>query len=233
MEETKEIIENIEPTTIRFSDASWFKAGPQVLVVGGAGTISSWLCMSLARIGHEVHVVDFDIAEIHNLAGQMYGNEHVGMKKVDALNDIVTKLSANSLIPHDDKISEDCGYASPIMFSGFDNMKARKAMYEIWKSQEDRQILIEGRLTAECGQVYIIQKGQEELYEKYLFDDDEVEELPCSFKSTTHCGMFIASLMTGVFNNFISNEFKGVDIREVPFRMEFDLTTLTVESHVS
>lgn len=231
MEKLIETIEeiNVDPTKVRFSGASWFKAGPQIIVVGGAGTISSWVSLPLSRIGHEVHIVDFDNIEIHNLAGQLYGPSDVGSSKVSALKTIIERLSTDTIFPHEEKITEKSIFlACPIMISGFDNMEARKNFYEVWKTLDNRELLIDGRLTAECGQIFTVKKGQEDEYEKYLYDDSEIEELPCSFKSTSHCGMFIASTIVSILNNYLSNKIKDMDIREVPFKTEFDLTSLTL-----
>jgi hypothetical protein len=114
---------------------------------------------------------------------------------------------------------------SPIMFSCFDNMQARKDMFANWRSDSGRELFIDGRMTAETGEIYFITKGREEAYEKTLFNDDEVEDLPCSFKATSHNGAMIASQMVSGLNNYLANKSLEIDIRDVPFKLQYMLDT--------
>ena len=63
--------------------------------------------------------------------------------------------------------------------------------------------------------------------EDELFDDSEIEEERCSMKATSHCGAMIASYMVAVFNNYVANFIEKGNFREVPFKMYYDLPTLT------
>ena len=94
-------------------------------------------------------------------------------------------------------------------------------MFDKWKAQEDRELFIDGRMTAEYFEVYAVQKGMEEEYEKYMFPSSEASVLPCSFKATTHNAMGIAYVMTGVLNNYLCEDPSG--LRGVPFRTEFNI----------
>jgi hypothetical protein len=85
-------------------------------------------------------------------------------------------------------------------------------------------------MLAEVGMVYVVQKGQEEEYRKTLFEDSDVEEAPCSFKSTSHCGALISSLMVSGFNNFLTNKKTGFDDRVVAFHTDFELPLMSVEA---
>ncbi len=84
------------------------------------------------------------------------------------------------------------------------------------------------RMLAEVGMVYVVQKGQEAEYIKTLFDDAEVEEAPCSFKSTSHCGALISSLMVSGFNNYMANRKSGFNDRVIPFQTDFELPLMSV-----
>jgi hypothetical protein len=94
---------------------------------------------------------------------------------------------------------------SPISISCFDNMKARKIMFNNWKKNEERLLLIDGRMTAEGIQIFTATKETENNYEKTLFEDSEVQDAPCSFKATSHTGAMIGSLITGIVNNYVTN----------------------------
>lgn len=216
---------NIKETQLRFSEASWFKAPKERIIIGGAGTISSWLSLFLSRIGYPLYIYDDDTVEEVNMAGQFYKINDTNSFKVTALVDNIRDFADQRPFYEANKYTCDSDITN-IMISGFDNMAARKVFFENWYANPNRELLIDGRLTAEDGQIFAVTKGMEEEYKKFLFSDEEVIDLPCSFKSTTHSGALIASLMTSILNNYISNTFLEEDLREVPFFTSFNLAML-------
>lgn len=219
-----------KPTSVRFSDADWFHPGIPV-VVGGAGGIGSWLTFFLARQECKIFLHDFDEVDETNLGGQLYGTNYIGTYKAEAMSDIAKTFCNNESVKNMGKFDDE-SFASPIMFSAFDSMTARKAMFEKWKAQSNREIFIDGRMLAESGMVFAVLKGREEKYEKELFDDSEVEEQACSLKATSHCGAFIASIMTATFNNYVTNVKRKSNFREVPFKTSFGLDLLMFDVDV-
>ena len=88
-------MKEIDITKSRFRDAAWYgniETLTTPIVVGGAGGIGSWLTLFLARMLSESHLFlyDFDMVEEVNMAGQLFGRQHIGMSKVNAIQDIVT-----------------------------------------------------------------------------------------------------------------------------------------------
>ena len=214
--------EEINQKHRRFSGADWYDSEGRDIVVGGAGGIGSWVCLFLSRIGHTLYIYDNDTIDESNMAGQFYGIKQIGLNKaVATMENIVTFSGAN-----DGEVSglyDQDSETSPIVFSCFDNMSARKLMFEKWAAQDDREIFIDGRMLAEVGMVYAVEKGNEEAYRTQIFGDNEVQEADCSFKATSHCGGLIGSMMVSALNNYISNKNNGADIRVVPFRTDFEL----------
>lgn len=207
----------------RFKDAPWFSEdSAETVVIGGAGGIGSWLTLFLARAGFNIIVYDDDIIEKHNLGGQFYRTAQVGGYKVIALHDSVYNFSGKGINSFTKKIERDM-IASPFMFSGFDNMEARKLMFEIWKqkSYPVTPLFIDGRLTVDSLQVFCVTPDRIEEYEKTLFLDSEIEDEPCTLKQTTHMAAMIASHMTSFFTNHITNVRERQIIREVPFKYEY------------
>ena len=51
----------------RFKDAPWFPQRDELVMIGGAGGIGSWLSFFLVRAGFKPTVYDFDVIEEHNL----------------------------------------------------------------------------------------------------------------------------------------------------------------------
>jgi hypothetical protein len=75
---------------------------------------------------------------------------------------------------------------------------------------------IDGRLGVENYEIYFVDSHETMLkYQQELFDDNEVEDLPCTAKQTSYMAMMISSMMTNTIINSLS------DIREVPFKTSY------------
>lgn len=202
----------------RFKSLPWFdKISQSLIFVGGAGGISSHVIFQLARTGANVVAVDMDVVSAENLAGQMYGKSHIGMKKVKAMSNVIDFLCGeNNFTGLDVEVTEEGGQWQSIIqrcgavVVGFDNLKARKLIYDEWKaSGKEDSIFIDGRLSSESFTVYLVTKNSTEedfiAYEQTYFPDSERVELPCTMKATTHCGAGIAWWITTQISNHMNN----------------------------
>jgi tRNA A37 threonylcarbamoyladenosine dehydratase len=115
--------------TDRFKDATWITNDK--IIIGGAGGISSWLTLFLSRIGYKLHVYDFDIFEEHNMGGQFVDTKHIGISKVKSLQELCYHFSGNNINIYDKKFEYNTS-KHKYMMAGFDNMKARKDMFNTW-----------------------------------------------------------------------------------------------------
>ena len=216
-------------STERFKDAPWFDPKGEIeVIIGGAGGIGSWLALFLARQNVKISIFDMDTVEEVNLGGQFFSDNDIGQTKVQAIRGWCESFTRNAL-----DINLEYTKDSPThkyVFSCFDNMSARKLMFEKWAEKAtDDSIYIDGRLLAEEGSIYCVTKDKIEEYRKTLFDDSEVLLVSCSYKSTTHCSALIASLMSSLFNNYITNVKAGMELREVTFNINFQLPVLNFE----
>ena len=87
--------------------------------------------------------------KVYRLKGQLFRKSDIGTMKVDALYKIIKEFCGEEINTFSEMITE----SSPthyFMFSAFDNMKARKDLFEVWKrSIPDcpiTPIFIDGRL---------------------------------------------------------------------------------------
>lgn len=216
----------IDVTKSRFRDASWFEKADSFdipIIIGGAGGIGSWLTVLLTRVlssSNFIFLYDFDEVEEINMAGQLFGKSHIHMPKVQAVQMIVENFcDFNKLSLQNMKYDEN-SLRSPVMFSAFDNMKARKDMFNNWMKESEIEgygkIFIDGRLLAEQLQVFFVTPETAKLYkEKYLFDDSEVVAENCSYKQTSHFAASIAAKMVQGFTNWLVK-----DEAELPFYYE-------------
>ena len=214
----------------RFSDSMWYGENMPEITVGGMGTIGSWLSFFLTRASFPLVIYDFDSVDITNVeGGQLYPRNAIGKLKTEAFLDMsivysgFTEIEVCSEFTTDSMISDVC-------VAGFDNMRARKLMWEAWKANDNRELFIDGRLSAENFQIYVVKRDDDYTkYEATLFEDNEVEELPCSYKATSHCGAMIGSYITGIITNWLTNYRIGDEISEVPFNINMQVPIMKYE----
>lgn len=214
---------------IRFQDAPWLQdINEHYITVGGSGGIGSWLTLFLSRIGFEnIELFDFDTIEPHNIGGQWFKTSDVGKFKVIATKENVLDFSKVEITAMNQKIEGHIPVGD-IVFSAFDNMEARKTLFNLWKEQNKgnpNAIFIDGRLAAEQFEIYCVENTPESIayYEdpKVLFPDGEVDDTPCSMKQTSHFASMIGSLMTTYLTNHLVNLSEGEVVRVVPKEVRY------------
>lgn len=215
----------MERENLRFQGLDWYSQdNAPVVVVGGAGGIGSWLSFFLARANFNVTLTDFDTVEEHNIGGQLFKLNQIGKYKAEAVGRNVSEFSTNTINAQTVKITEETA-THEFMFSAFDNMDARRAMFKVWKrswNNMNRPIFIDGRLNAEQFQIFCVTPENADEYERiHLFNDSEVEDAPCSAQQTTHTAAMIAGHMVGFFTNHITNINLREEVREIPFMYEY------------
>jgi len=209
----------------RFKDAPWFSAAGEQVLIGGAGGIGSWLALFLTRAGFAATLYDPDTVEAHNTGGQMFRRSDIGRHKTDAVEDIVETFCGDQINTFRERVRNGSP-AHAFAFSAFDNMKARRDMFENWKQGIANSpvvpLLVDGRLDMEQVQVFCVTPDTMREYERdHLFPDAEVPDAPCTLRQTTHTAALIAALMTGLFTNHIANVQERAANRAVPFFHEF------------
>lgn len=212
---------------MRFSSADWY-GNPQNIIVGGAGTIGSNIVPILSRLGHSITLYDMDIVEKHNLGVQLFPFNSISVKKVTAVNNVNFYINGSLLSSVlDEEYTED-SMISNIMISCFDNMKARKIMFENWEkflheneSTKHNFLFIDGRMDFNQFQIYYVTSDRLSNYRRTLFTDESVDNVPCSLQTTPYIGPAIAAFMSNGLCNFLGNlKLKDV-IYELPFKIEY------------
>jgi molybdopterin/thiamine biosynthesis adenylyltransferase len=222
-------METVE-TEARFKDAEWFKNYDDFVLIGGCGGIGSWTAFLLTRAGFDVILYDDDKIELHNLGGQLFRSKDIGQFKVSAMSNIIQEFCDGKRINYKAQKIIENNYSSKICISAFDNMKARKDLFNNWKKlwkDEPREnyinyLFIDGRLLAEHFQIFCVTPETANIYENvYLFSDEEADDGVCTMKQTSHVACMIASLIVSFFTNHIVNIVNNEIIRSVPFYYEF------------
>lgn len=201
----------------RFKDAPWYNqsAEEKVLIIG-AGGIGGNTCYCLAKSTQvQIFIQDFDKVEAINVGCQFFTTDQINKFKVAAIADTMYNhnKSINTIVNKFDSI------VTSITICAVDNMATRKLAFEKWKQLSSAELFVDGRLRANLYEVYAVTKGQEEEYEKTLFNDDEVDEGPCTFKQTTYFGMLIGARITQIVINYLTNKYSSDPICNVPFKV--------------
>lgn len=217
-----------------FSGLEWYPLKEWV-VVGGAGGIGSYLITLLARAGVEkIIAYDYDKVELRNLGGQLYNKLHVGQYKLDALQQIINNYNTTSSTTFFKfKLENGIFFENSVFFSAFDNITARKYCFEKWVDyynkivEEEKDVsnflFIDGRLSAETYQIFAVTPDKIEEYRKTLFEEGEIDELPCTAKQTAYVAQMISSRMFSLYVNFIANLKLETPLYSIPFMTDENL----------
>ncbi len=236
-QEIPTIDEDYHDETARFSGAEWFnKIKEKVIIIGGAGGISSNTVFQLSRVHpRSIYIFDNDKVEEVNLAGQMFSINDIDAYKVEAIADTVRHYSKYEDIFALPELYTKDSFTSDIMICGFDNMNARKVFFNNWKKhvamQTDKSkcLYIDARLSFDTLQVFTITGtdtyNQDRYENEFLFSDDEADETVCSLKQTTFMACMIASFIVNNVVNFCANEITPM-IKMLPFFIEYDCNTM-------
>lgn len=230
-------------THTRFKDADFYNPNLSVTILG-LGGIGSFLAHVLCRQGYEMYLYDDDIVEIHNIGSQLYNINQLKKNKAEVAVQYCREFGNDKALPMG-RFEEESPVDN-IMFACFDNMKYRKIAFEKWLAYQlsktpeykaahfnEINVYFDLRMSAESWQVYMITTKQNaEDYKLTLFDDDEVADLPCSYKATCQTGMGIASYVASLFLNHVANKKLGVEIRQIYFKTFYDASLLRYEQHV-
>lgn len=102
--------------------------------IAGLGGLGSNIAISLARIGiGQLILVDFDLVEPSNLNRQQYFIKHIGMKKTDALEEIIAQcnpfvdLKTNDIFLDENNI-EEIFKDVDIIVEAFDNPRSKAVL---------------------------------------------------------------------------------------------------------
>lgn len=211
---------NYSNLTDRFKDAPWFRGAcnEHIILVGSGGIGSNTLLALTKTVPAIYYAIDNDIVESYNIGTQMFTMDQVGKPKVAAIKSTCSNQSDTQVNPIKQFYSND--WKTPIMITGLDNMKARKEVYKAWKSKDNRELLLDGRMRANLYEVYAVTKDNQEEYEKTLFDDSEVDDGPCTFKQTAYVGFLIAGRITQILVNYLTNKYSEETICTVPFKVQ-------------
>lgn len=180
---------------------AWFdpEKTPAAVTVVGCGGIGSFAAFALAKLGvADIHLVDFDTVESHNVPNQLFLPSQVGRPKVFALSDTITDATDAKVTLHEHPLQDGIP-RSQIVLSALDSMSARADLWKQIRYKLDVQLFLDGRLGGENVVLYSVKPGHPDDvkgYEATLHSDEEGDDLPCTARSIIDIGFAISSLIT-------------------------------------
>ena len=176
----------------------------------GCGAIGSSAAIQLARSGAtKFFLYDMDKVETVNIGVSQYDIRHVGCKKVDALEEIITQINRDVKIECINGEFKEYYYNGnkDIAILAFDTMNVRmEAVKILCASKQKPMCIIDGRMGAEHYQQYIIPKPDIDKYEKIWYSDDDMSTDPCNAKATSYCSNMSGSFIANAVRKFVTGQ---------------------------
>ena len=197
--------------SLEFFDPNKVQANCHII---GCGSIGSNVAELLARYGiKRLTLWDFDVVEPHNIANQLYYQDHIGMKKTLALDTILTAINPDITLKLKDKYESDI--LDGFVFMCVDNVEVRQDIVNTNKWNPEIRAIIDFRTTLLEGQTYFADwsnvKQKESLIKSLDFTHEEAKAntpvSACGFELSVSPVVKMCSIMGIVnFTNFINNE---------------------------
>ena len=172
------------------------------------------MALPLARLNpKKLFLIDPDVVEEVNLAGQAFFNNHVGMKKVDAVAEVLYSWAGyKKIVAIPTLLTEGTDFGE-ITITGFDNMAARKTAFTNFMQSPAAKLLIDARMSVDTIQIFTLLKEDTEFLDiyrnKWLFSENMAQTVPCSMKQTSYTGSILGGLVVNIIINYISSSFKA------------------------
>lgn len=188
----------------------------------GCGSVGSTVAENLARCGLKNFVLwDFDTVEEHNIVNQMFRQQDVGRKKVEALKELLTEI--NPALSDTIKIKPE-GWNGKLL-SGYiflcvDNIELRREIVEKHMNTPYVKAMFDFRTLLESAQHYAADwsdyKMKKDLLKSMQFSHEEAaEETPVSACGVTLGVATTVRLISALgVDNFI-NFVKGKDLKKL------------------
>ena len=180
------------------------------VVIVGAGAIGSHTAETLCKMGvNKFRIYDDDDVESHNIANQGFYLGDIGKPKVQALADRLGQGTGAEFFTHNEKLTPKSDlFEEDVVISAVDSMSARKIIWDNFLIS-DALYYIDGRMGARFGQVFFVDKSNEDhvkAYEDSMFDDSEAFVAPCSEKSTIFCAYGLSGFICATVAKIITKD---------------------------
>ena len=198
----------------------------------GIGAMGSRIAELLVRLGIEkIHIWDFDTVEDKNITNQLYLHHQIGMKKTDALEEILKDINPTCEIRKHDKWEDQM--LSGYIFLCVDSIELRYKIATACKDNIKVKGMFDARMRLEDAQSYgadwTDQKQKDLFIASMDFTDDEAKAAtPVSACGTTlSVASTVVSTAAFTVSNFI-NLIRKNKCKSMIFTNAFEHTIVTI-----
>lgn len=172
------------------------------LNIVGVGATGSWVAILAAKMGWNNFVIwDQDTVESHNVPNQAYTSKHIGLLKVDALEQVlkdinpIVSIKKHSCFWTPDTEEEMHG----ALFIAVDSLDVRKELYAYAAEQLDLDLIFETRIGFNMAVLNILDPIDTNAINdviSVMASDKDVQEAPCNERIITTLVTLVAANLT-------------------------------------
>lgn len=177
----------------------------------GLGGIGSAVLFPLLKLGiRELHLWDCDAVEPHNIPTQLiYRLSDIGISKAKAAQAFCERQEADCQVVIHEAFVDATTPLTGVVMSGVDSMQSRAAIWQAVQWNPEVPLYLDGRIGGEQLQLLTLNPSDIdaiELYEQWLFSDDDASPLPCAARTVIHPPTVLAGLMVAQLTLFLREE---------------------------
>lgn len=175
----------------------------------GCGSIGSYAAIALGKAGFtRFNLFDGDAVDVPNIGCQMFGWEHIGVNKAEALKELLVKFTpvqAEDIKTFPEFVTETTKLPRLITVFGVDSMAVRKMLWERLKNSIP--LLVDGRIGGQVIRVFTIRNdyAAHKFYETTLYSDEQAVSLPCTQSNVADVGYFVGAMILRALRRYISD----------------------------
>ena len=185
----------------------------------GCGATGSWVALGLAKMGvRNIHLIDMDQVEEHNIPNQFFTVDDLGRWKAEALSERIRKESGYT--ENEQKITYDIERVTAenaaelidegIVFCLVDTMSGREEILEGLQYNLNIDLFIDTRMGIDFMRIYAINPSNCDhinFYKKTLCSDDNSSESFCGVsQSIVATAQMVSSFAIWYFIQFVQNK---------------------------
>lgn len=199
------------------------------ITIAGCGTVGSNAATQLVRAGFkDLHLIDMDVVEAHNLPSQAFPIEALGQNKAVALAAELHRLSDELVLEVQDfELMGGEQFKPGILISCVDSMEMRKLLFDMSaKGNDNISLWMDYRMGGNTLKAYAFvptdtkRCGQ---YEKTLYSSDEAEPVECGGRTFAPVGALSGAFIT----QMVTKHLRANDNPPYYTEMDFDRFDIT------
>lgn len=194
------------------------------LTIIGAGAIGSCAALSISKMGpSRLRIIDFDTVSEHNVGNQLFGPEHVGQTKAQAVSTLIDQVTGQEIETIEGAFPDDLIPGTGILICCADSMDIRREALKEARSNRSITHLIESRMGAKYLEIYTLPTDDKEIldhyYENSLSEVYEAAIVP--HQGCVEPGIFYTAMIAGsLIAAAVDHITRKVDY---PHLLQFDL----------